>query len=92
MNYLVSVSEAIREALPPEHQDSDPAILVIYALLALTKGLETTASDVHDAWAAWKTITGVEHDDLAPFETLSLEIQEKDYPFVDAIHEVARRL
>jgi hypothetical protein len=89
---MASISEAIRAALPPEHQDGHPAIFMVYALLARVKGLETTAADVHDAWAAWKAITGADHDALVPFDELSEEVQEKDDPFVRAIHEVARSL
>ncbi|WP_425547664.1 DUF7701 domain-containing protein [Brevibacterium daeguense] len=33
--------------------ESTESLFLMYAVLMRTKGAETTASDVHDAWSAW---------------------------------------
>lgn len=65
--------------------------MLLYALLARTKGVDTTAEDVHDAWAAWKAIRGVDHEARVPFADLRADVQAQDAPFLHAIHEVARQ-
>ena len=64
----------------------------IYAVLALTKGKETTASDVHDAWCAWMLAVHPDHQSLKPFGELTMEVQRMDDLYVDAIHAVAREM
>lgn len=90
MDYLTAIAEAIRAEVPPAHQDGDRELFLIYALLVRAKGVETTAEDVHDAWAVWKSMRSLDHDALVPFEQLSGEVQAQDAPFLDAIHRVAR--
>jgi hypothetical protein len=90
MDYLTVIAEAIRAEVPPEHRDGDDELFLIYALLVRAKGIETTAEDVHDAWATWKAIRGMPHDALVPFAQLSAEVQAQDAPFLSAIHRVAR--
>lgn len=90
MDYLTTLAAAIRAEVPPEHQDGDGELFLIYALLVRAKGVETTAEDVHDAWAAWKAMRGLEHDSLVPFAELSADVQAQDAPFLAAIHRVAR--
>jgi len=92
MDYLTATAEEIRRHLPREHRSGEPRLFLLYALLARTKGLETTAADVHDAWAAWKAIAGEQHEAIVPFESLSREVQDQDLPFLHAIHQVARTL
>jgi hypothetical protein len=64
----------------------------LYALLALTKGVETTLEDVHDAWAVWTaTVRGrPDHRSLVPFDELDRETQEMDRIYMDGIHRAAR--
>lgn len=92
IDYLTALAEAVRAELPPEHRDGDSGLFLLYALLARTKGEATTAADVHDAWAAWKAIGGDAHESLVPFSDLSAEVQDRDLPFLRAIHAVSRQI
>jgi hypothetical protein len=67
----------------------DPVLANLYALLALTKGEETSLEDVHDAWAVWTATTRGVHRSLIPFAELSPEVQELDRKYVDGIHRAA---
>jgi hypothetical protein len=57
----------------------------MYAVLALAKGANTTAEDVHNAWCAWMADREPSHESLVPFAQLSTEHQQQDLPFVQAI-------
>jgi len=70
----------------------DETLLGLYALLALTKGEDTSLEDVHDAWAAWRVQTRPDHPSLIPFDQLTPEVQELDRPYMDAIRVVAREI
>lgn len=87
-NYAHSVVARLDAALPGE----DPALLRLYALLVLTRGVDTTLADVHDAWALWRMDTRPDHPDLVRFDLLSPEVQEYDRPYRDAIVRVAREV
>ena len=63
-----------------------------YALLALTKGKDTTPEDVHDAWSAWMATHDPDHDSLIPFDKLTPEVQAYDEPYCKAIHKHANSL
>lgn len=67
--------------------DPDPANL--YALLVLTKGVNTTLANVHDAWALWRQRTNPNHPALIPFEDLVEDVQELDRPYMELIHKIA---
>ena len=90
-SYVTDVARAIRDALPPDATpDGDTALLfVFYALLCLTKGEQVTREDVHDAWSAWKTAIGEDHESLVPYDELTADIRREDEPFVEAIRQVA---
>ncbi len=53
------------------------------------KGIDVTASDVHDAWAAWALEAKPDHSAIHPFEHLDLRTQLKDEPYVAALRRVA---
>ena len=61
----------------------------IYALLALVRGDETSAEDVHDGWSVWRAETRPDHPSLVPFDQLPPEVQALDDPYVRAIRQVA---
>jgi hypothetical protein len=65
-------------------------LLDLYTLLTLTTGENTTAKNVHDAWAI--ACKNPNHKSLIPFEELSTEVQQLDDFYVDAIKEVAYTL
>lgn len=85
MNYIDEIVADLDKKIP----GNDPALLRLYALLALTTGEATTLENVHDAWAVWRTVTKPGHKSLVPFGELSPEVQELDREYMDAIREVA---
>lgn len=95
MNYIDILADAIWRLTGGRNQaiGGDMLLYRFYALLALTKGQQTTNEDVHNAWAAWKAQIGPKHHkSLIPFDQLTVEVQDLDTPYRDAIQGVARRL
>ena len=91
MSYVSELAAAIRAELPVDLVPNEDAesLFVLYALLALVKGIAVTSEDVHDAWAAWMTLRGEAHESLVPFRRLSAATRAEDDPFVTAIRRVA---
>jgi len=87
VNYIDEIVARLDEKIP----GNDPALLRLYALLALTEGVNTSLENVHDAWAAWRTATNPGHKSLIPFAELAPEVQEYDRKYMDAIHAVSAR-
>lgn len=87
MNYITDMIGRIDDELP----DLDPVLSALYALLALTKGTDTTLEDVHDAWAVWTaTVRGrPDHPALVPFSELAIDVQELDRKYMTGIHAAA---
>lgn len=75
-----------------EYPANEATLWLTYALLCVAKGTETTARNVHDAWAVWaiQEYDGT-HRSLVPFDQLSPEVQALDIPYRDAIRRVAER-
>jgi hypothetical protein len=84
-NYVQRTVTALEEAFPGK----DPALLNLYAVLALTRGVKTTLEDVHDAWGVWRNTTRPDHPSLVPFAELDPETQELDRKYVVAIRRIA---
>jgi hypothetical protein len=93
-SYLDKIAVELRRTADPNaaQADEDLSLYRIYAVLLLTKGQEVVAEDVHNAWAAWACEHEPESGNLMPFKDLSLRVQRKDQPYVDAIHQVAERM
>lgn len=72
--------------------DVENDLLDLYVLVVLLKGENTTLEDIHDAWAVWKNKTSPEHKSVIPFSELSLEVQELDRKYTNAIIETAKSL
>lgn len=94
MNYIDRVALAIETEIPAESRpDHDTARLYrLYAVLALSKGIDVSLQDVHNAWSAWMADTDPGHPALVPFEDLSREKQDEDQPYAAAIRNVAQSL
>jgi hypothetical protein len=92
MNYLdqvaLRVERELQDDLRPDARAEE--LYRVYALLVLVRGAECSLSDVHDAWSTWMAAERPEHPALVPFPALSSEAQEKDRPYLSAIHRVAR--
>ena len=65
----------IRQRLPDEvvaDDDGADDLFRLYGLLALAKGIDTTAEDVHNAWVVWMVQRGgQDHQSLRPFAVSS---------------------
>lgn len=94
MTYLDDLAATIREhapagATPAPGLDS---LFRLYAVLALAKGEEVTAEDVHNAWAAWTLESGAHHREVRPYRELDDATQAEDSPYAEAIHLAVREL
>ncbi len=94
MNYLDLLAAEIQRTADPDATppDEDLPLYRLYAVLALAKGQEVTAEDVHNAWAAWASDHQPDSRHIVPFKELSVSVQRKDEQFVDAIRQVAAHL
>ena len=91
MTYLNAIAAQIEQRVPHDLlPEGDAGLLFrLYAVLALAKGADVEAVDVHNAWAAWMQERDPSHESIRPFEELSPLTQAADYPFVEAIRAVA---
>lgn len=91
VNYIERDAALIRESLPKgtEVPEGSGDLFRIYAVLLRSKGTQTTAADVHDAWSAWMSGTDPEHESITPFSELDSETQAEDGPFLSAIRRAA---
>ena len=85
MNYIAKVLALLEKNIP-----NPTELLDLYALLVLVKGAETTLKDVHDAWAIWKNRINPIHKSLIEFDGLTVEVQELDRKYMEAIHQAAQ--
>lgn len=86
VNYIEAIAERIKNNLAPDIlPENSHALLLMYAVLARAKGTETTTEDVHDAWTAWMSMQGKQHESSVPFEELPADVQREDEPFLRAI-------
>jgi hypothetical protein len=94
LSYLDKIAAEIQHMAEPGIVPSgrDLSLYRIYAVLLLAKGHQVTLEDVHNAWAAWASESETESRNLVPFKELSAHTQTKDEPYMNAIHEVARRV
>lgn len=90
--YLEQIAAQIRVALKEEDvvaPDDTPELFVLYALLAKLRGTGVSAEDVHDAWSAWKILSGEPHAAVVPYKDLDQATQARDEPYAAAIRRVA---
>jgi hypothetical protein len=91
--YLAEDAGLIRSLLPGAARPpgDDETLFLGYAVLMRAKGLEATAADVHDTWAAWMLGRDPGHQAIVPFDELSADVQALDAPYLQAIHTAARQ-
>jgi hypothetical protein len=93
VNYIDQIAAAIGNRCDMRWPDeSERALLRLYAVLCLVKGERTCARDVHDAWSAWMSAQNGKHEYLVPFEELDPDIQALDDKYCAAIRKVAETL
>ena len=85
MSYVDDVRDSLAARLP----GLEPALLDLYALLILARGVNTSLRDVHDAWAVWRSRSRPDHQSIVPFDEHTEEVQELDRKYADAIVEVS---
>jgi len=93
VSYISDVADEIRSEVPADLLPAENVDLLFltYAVLLLAKGTDVSREDVHNAWAAWMTFKGEDHESLVPFRELSSDTRAEDDPFVQAIRRVAAR-
>ena len=93
-SYLDEIAAELRLITDAGAAKSDKDLLLyrVYAVLLLAKGEDVVAEDVHNAWAVWACENEPDSKDLIPFRALSPSVQSKDRLYVEAIHQVARRI
>jgi hypothetical protein len=87
MNYIEDLGRKIFECTGDIKYDQD--LYSIYALLALSTGINTTNENVHDAWSVWATQLCMNHKSLIPYDELPPDIQDLDTQYRNAIQKVA---
>lgn len=93
MTYFTDAMDIVQEEMTSQGlSDLGQDLLRLYTLLALATGEDTTDENVHDAWAAWRTVTRPDSFNLIPFEDLTPEVQAEDTPYTQAIIRAARRI
>jgi hypothetical protein len=94
VSYLDEVADYLRNAVPADAlpDEDTTGLFLLYAVLLLAKGDAVTREDVHNAWVAWMSSRGEDHESMVPFSELSSDTQAEDSPFVGAIRNVARKL
>lgn len=85
-NVYAFVQRRFTELLP----DCDETLRDLYALLAIMTGRDN--SDVHDAWALWRSRSAPDHAALVPYQDLPIEVARLDDPYVRVVRVVRREL
>ena len=92
--YIDEVIEKVQQETGLKSKET----LKMYALLVLVKGTEITLSDVHDGWSMMMNFKeanpphcyGHEHKSIVPFDQLSVETQERDRKYMEALIKIAK--
>ncbi len=92
MNYVQQMVAAIRSEVDEETatEPGSDELLRFYALIALIKGKNVSAEDVHNAWSVWMTAREPDHHSIRPFAELPQQLRRADGPFVTAIRQAAK--
>lgn len=91
MTYLDDTAQAIKARVPREAlpEGDTQTLFRIYAVLALAKGSQVDAEDVHNAWVVWMAERDPRHSSIKPFQELDANTRRSDDPYVGAIRSVA---
>lgn len=91
-NYMLKRAAILEEEL---NQELPEVLFSCYLSLACTSastGTPITNEEIHDAWSIWKNTVDSSHVSIIPYNQLSIEIQELDAPYTDAVNRAADRI
>ena len=89
MNYIDEIAIRIATELEDNEPENYMLLYRLYALLALTQGINTSNNDIHDAWSVWQLSIDPKHRSLIPFNALSHEVRMLDTLYRDAVRDIA---
>lgn len=100
MGGKVTYIDRVTDMVAQETGLKSKMLINYYSLLVLIKGEDVTLSDIHDGWAMNMNFKepnpphcyGHDHYSIVPFDQLSEACQNKDIPYMEALHRVARML
>lgn len=99
MNERITYIDKVRSLVKQETGLKGEGLVDCYTLLVLVLGENVTLENIHDGWAVnmnSKKPTpycyGHNHYSIVPFDQLSEACQNKDIPYMEALHRVARML
>jgi hypothetical protein len=93
-SYIADIAAEIQAAVPPKSLPDGETddLFLIYAVLALAKGVDVEPRDIHNAWAAWMSTKDPHHESIVPYDDLPPDVRREDDPYLVAVRSVARRL
>ena len=91
MNYIQTIQNLLEEELKMKGTDYE-GLLETYGLLVLVVGEKCTKENIHDAWSIWQNKTQPEHRSLIWFDYLTIEVQDLDEEYRQAVIKVAKKL
>ena len=90
-NYMLKREAILKEELNEELPEVLFSCYLSLACTSASTGTPITNEEIHDAWAIWNNTVDNTHTSIIPYIQLSIEIQELDTPYTDAINQAADR-
>lgn len=91
-NYMLKRAEILKEELNQELPEVLFSCYLDLACVSASTGTQITNEEIHDAWSIWKNTVDKSHVSIIPYNQLSIEIQELDAPYTDAVNRAADRI
>ena len=90
-NYMLKRAAILKEELNQELPEVLFSCYLDLACVSASTGNPITNEAIHDAWSIWKNTIDNTHKSIIPYNKLSIEIQELDTPYTDAVNRAADR-
>ena len=91
-NYMLKRAAILKEELNQELPEVLFSCYLDLACVSASTGVPITNEAIHDAWSIWKNTVDNTHKSIIPYNQLSIEIQELDTPYTDAVNRAADRI
>lgn len=91
-NYMLKREAILKEELNEELPEVLFSCYLSLACTSVSTGTPITNEEIHDAWSVWKNTVDNSHVSIIPYNQLSIEIQELDTPYTDAVNRAADRI